>query len=97
MSQRIFLAGATGALGRCLAPMLIADGWQVVGTTRSASRQQMLHDMGVVPVVVDVFDRGRLEEAAVQARPDVVIHQLSDLPAGLDPDRMGDALVRNVR
>ncbi|CAG4925661.1 NAD-dependent epimerase/dehydratase family protein [Paraburkholderia saeva] len=97
MSKRIFLAGATGAIGRCLAPMLIADGWQVAGTTRSASKQQMLVDMGVEPVVVDVFDRAKLEAAVIGAGPDVVIHQLTDLPAGLDPDRMGEALVRNAR
>lgn len=97
MSQCIFLAGATGAIGRCLAPLLVADGWRVVGSTRSAAKEALLRGIGVEPVVVDVFDRAALEEAVVRVQPDIVIHQLTDLPTGLDPQQMSDALQRNAR
>jgi nucleoside-diphosphate-sugar epimerase len=97
MKKCIFLAGATGAIGRRLAPLLIADGWTVVGTTRSSAKQQVLRDLGVEPAVVDVFDSAALTTAVVLAKPEIVIHQLTDLPLGLDPAAMGDALVRNAR
>jgi nucleoside-diphosphate-sugar epimerase len=51
----------------------------------------------VQPVIVDVFDAQALERAVVQAQPAVVVHQLTDLPAGLDPARMADAIARNAR
>jgi nucleoside-diphosphate-sugar epimerase len=97
MNKCIFLAGATGAIGRRLAPMLIADGWRVIGTTRSAAKQPILRDMGVEPVIVDVFNSVALSDAVAQAKPQIVIHQLTDLPPGLEPAAMGDALVRNAR
>jgi nucleoside-diphosphate-sugar epimerase len=97
MSKCIFLAGATGAIGRCLAPLLVADGWRVVGTTRSAAREALLQGLGVQPAILDVFDRAALEQAVVQAEPEVIIHQLTDLPTGLDPDMVSDALKRNAR
>jgi nucleoside-diphosphate-sugar epimerase len=97
MNKCIFLAGATGAIGRRLAPMLIADGWTVVGTTRTAAKQQLLRDMGVEPAVVDVFNGEALNDVVAKVKPQIVIHQLTDLPAGLDPDKMSEALVRNAR
>jgi nucleoside-diphosphate-sugar epimerase len=78
-------------------PLLAADGWRVVGTTRSAEKADALRGLGVEPVVVDVFDAAGLRAAVAQARPSLVIHQLTDLPPGLDPARMGEALVRNAR
>jgi nucleoside-diphosphate-sugar epimerase len=59
MNKCIFLAGASGAIGQRLAPLLVADGWRVVGTTRSADKAPLLRAMGVDPVVVDVFDAPR--------------------------------------
>jgi nucleoside-diphosphate-sugar epimerase len=97
MSKRVFVAGAAGAIGRPLCRLLVADGWLVTGTTRSAEKTSALRDMGVEPVIVDAFDADRLRDAAVEAEPDVVVHQLTDLPPGLDPARMADALVRNAR
>jgi nucleoside-diphosphate-sugar epimerase len=97
MSRRIFLAGAAGAIGRPLCGLLLADGWQVKGTTRSAERAEELHALGVEPAVVDVFDATGLAEAMAAARPDVVMHQLTDLPFGLDPAKMSDARARNAR
>jgi uncharacterized protein YbjT (DUF2867 family) len=53
MAECLFLAGATGAIGRRLAPLFVAAGWRVVGTTRSPQRARMLRELGVEPVVVD--------------------------------------------
>ncbi len=94
---RIFLAGAGGAVGRPLCRLLIADGHHVVGTTRSADKAAMLSAMGVEAVIVDVFDAAALSRAVVAARPDVVIHQLTDLPPALNPALMPAALIRNAR
>ena len=97
MNQCIFLAGASGAIGRKLAPLLVANGWRVVGTTRSPEKSPMLRQMGVEPVVVDVFDASALRAAVAACKPEVVIHQLTDLPFALAADQMADALVRNAR
>ncbi len=97
MTRRLFLAGASGAIGRRLAPLLIADGWQVIGSTRSPEKAQLLREMGVEPVVVDVFDADALRGVMADARPEIVIHQLTDLPHALDPGKMAEALVRNAR
>ena len=95
--MRIFLAGATGAIGRRLTPLLVAAGHQVTGTTRSADKAAALKAQGAQAVVVDVFDRQALRDAVVAARAEVVIHQLTDLPQVLDPARRGEALVRNAK
>jgi nucleoside-diphosphate-sugar epimerase len=97
MSGTIFLVGAAGAIGSRLAPLLVADGWRVVGTTRSPDKAERLRALGVEPVIVDVFDAAALAAAVADAAPEVVIHQLTDLPAGLDPARMEEATRRNVR
>jgi nucleoside-diphosphate-sugar epimerase len=96
-NRKLFLAGAAGAIGKRLAPLLVQRGWQVVGTTRSADKAKVLAAAGVEPVIVDVFDARALERAVAQAQPAVVVHELTDLPAGLDPSRMGEAIARNAR
>ena len=95
--MKIFLAGATGVIGRRLTPLLVAAGHDVTGTTRSADKAAALKEQGAQAVVVDVFDRTALRDAVVQARPDVVIHRLTDLPQAFDPERRGEALRRNAR
>lgn len=95
--MKIFLAGATGAIGRRLVPLLLDAGHAVVGTTRSASKADALREAGADPVIVDVFDASALCAAVSAARPEIVIHQLTDLPRGLDPARMGEATQRNAR
>jgi nucleoside-diphosphate-sugar epimerase len=95
--MRIFLAGATGAIGKRLVPLLLEEGFQIVGTTRSPSRAENLRAAGVEPVVVDVFDRASLVRVAVAAHPDIVIQQLTDLPPGLDPSQMAEGTRRNAR
>lgn len=91
--MRVFVAGAAGAIGRMLVPMLIAEGHQVTGTTRSAERAAWLRDLGALPVTIDVMDAGQVRDALVSASPEVVIHQLTDLASGFDPA----SLERNAR
>jgi nucleoside-diphosphate-sugar epimerase len=95
--MRILLAGATGVIGSRLTPLLIAAGHEVVGTTRSADKAKALEEQGAQAVVVDVFERQALRDAAVTAKPEVVIHQLTDLPAVFDPARRAESLERNAR
>jgi len=95
--MKIFLAGATGVIGRRLTPLLIAAGHAVSGSSRSADKARMLKEQGAQAVVVDVFEAKALRDAVAAVRPDVVIHQLTDLPQVLDPARRGEALIRNAR
>src|SRR5215831_14402208 len=95
--MRIFLAGATGAIGRRLVPQLLGAGHHVVGTTRSPSKADALRPAGVEPIVLDVFDPTGLTDAVSAARPDIVMHQLTDLPPALDPSRMAEGTRRNAR
>jgi len=77
--------------------LLVTDGYVVTGTTRSREKIPALRELGVEPVVVDVFDADKLRAAVVKSKAEIVIHQLTDLPPGLDPAKMADALVRNAR
>jgi nucleoside-diphosphate-sugar epimerase len=97
MTKRVFLAGASGAIGRRLAPLLLANGWQVFGSTRSRDKADSLRHMGVEVIVIDVFDGAALSRVLSEARPEVVIHQLTDLPYALEAGEMTAALVRNAR
>jgi nucleoside-diphosphate-sugar epimerase len=83
--MRIFLAGASGVIGRRLVPLLLAAGHEVAGMTRSAESGERLRELGVEPVVCDVFDRESLERAVIGARPEVVVHQLTSLPKRINP------------
>jgi nucleoside-diphosphate-sugar epimerase len=96
-SAGIFLAGAGGAIGKRLCPLLLADGWRVFGTTRSPEKAAMLRALGVEPVVVDVFDAEALRQAVLASGACIVVHQLTDLPPGLDPKLMAAARERNAR
>jgi 2-alkyl-3-oxoalkanoate reductase len=80
--MRIFVAGATGAVGRHLVPLLVVNGHEVVGTTRSAGKVGDLRALGADSVVLDVLDAEAVGRALSEAAPDVVVHQataLSDL------------------
>ena len=78
-------------------PLLRAAGYEVTGTTRVASKAEELRAAGITPAVVDVYDRAALGAAMRAARPDVVVHQLTDLPPGLKAELMAEGLIRNAR
>jgi len=82
--MRVFVAGATGAIGRPLVPRLVAAGHEVTGMTRSEGRAGAIRAAGARAAVVDVFDRDRLTAAMTEAAPDVVVHELTSLPDRLD-------------
>ena len=77
--MKVFVAGATGTMGRRLVPLLVADGHEVVAMTRSPQQAAALHAAGAQHVVADALDRGAVVEAVRRARPEVVIHQLTGL------------------
>ena len=79
--MRVFLAGATAAIGKQLVPRLVEAGHEVHGMTRSESKQAMLHELGAVPVVADALDPDQVAEAVGMARPDVIVHQLTAIGA----------------
>ncbi|HEX3604129.1 MAG TPA: NAD(P)-dependent oxidoreductase [Steroidobacteraceae bacterium] len=95
--MKIFLAGATGAIGKRLVPLLVDAGHEVVGTTRSKSNCNALCAAGAEPVVVDVFDPAALSRVVAAARPAILVDQLTDLPHGLDPNQMAEGTRRNAR
>ena len=89
--MRVFLAGASGAVGRPLVRMLVEAGHEVVGTTRSEDRAAELRGDGAEAVVLDALDADALRTAVVDARPDAIVNQLTDLPREWSPQmRMGD-------
>ncbi len=86
--MKVFLAGATGVIGRQLLPMLLAAGHEVTGMTRSPSRAEGLRSAGADAVVCDAMDPDGVRAAVLAAAPDAVIHQLTALPPAIDPRRI---------
>ena len=93
--MRIFLAGAAGVIGRRLTPLLVLMGHEVTGTTRSAAKAGQIEASCGRPVVVDVFDAAALTRVMLEARPEIVIHQLTALPS--DPTQASGAAEANAR
>ncbi|WP_051191973.1 NAD-dependent epimerase/dehydratase family protein [Microbacterium luticocti] len=93
--MRVFVAGATGVIGRRLVPLLIAAGHEVAGLTRTPAHAEGLRAAGATPVVCDAFDADALTAAVVQLAPDVVVHELTDLPD--DPARIDAFRERHAR
>jgi nucleoside-diphosphate-sugar epimerase len=75
--MRVFVAGATGAIGQQLVPRLVEAGHEVQGMTRSTAKQPMLEALGAVPVVADALDPDQVAEAVARAKPEVIVHQLT--------------------
>lgn len=77
--MKIFIAGASGAIGSQMVPQLVARGHEVVGTTRSAAKTGALRALGAEPVVVDALDPEAVADAVAKAEPEVIVHQLTAL------------------
>lgn len=82
--MRVFVAGATGVIGIRLVPLLVGAGHEVAGMTRSPGKASVIAALGATPVVCDVFDAVALCDAVVGFAPDLVMHQLTDLPDRAD-------------
>ena len=82
--MKVFVAGATGALGRNLLPQLTAAGHEVTGLTRTASKQDLVRSLGARPVVGDALDPDAVARALAEAEPDVIVHQLTALSESID-------------
>jgi nucleoside-diphosphate-sugar epimerase len=99
--MKVFIAGATGVLGRQLVPQLVARGHEVVGMTRSASKQQLVRDLGARPVVADALDPDAVAQAIASAEPEVIVHQLTALAGEMSaremrhPDRSASFTMTN--
>ena len=99
--MKIFVAGATGVLGRALVPRLVAGGHEVFGMTRSASKQDLLSGLGARAVVADALDAGAVAQAVESAGPEVIVHQLTALSGKLSardmrhPERSSMATTTN--
>lgn len=93
--MRVFLAGATGVIGTRLLALLGDAGHEVAGMTRSPSKAPTIAALGATPVACDVFDTVALVDAVVSFAPDLVVHQLTDLPDHFD--QIPDYASRNNR
>ncbi len=99
--MNVFVAGATGVLGRQLVPQLVARGHAVVGMTRSASKQDLVRGLGARPVVADALDPDAVAQAVASAEPEVIVHQLTALSGKMSirdarhPDRSPMAKMTN--
>ena len=97
MSRKVFVAGASGVIGKALLKLLVAADYSVYGATRRAEKVKDIEATGATAVVVDVYDAERLNEELVLIQPWAVIHQLTDLPRGLSPELMAKAVENNAR
>ena len=95
--MKVFVAGASGAIGRPLVRQLLAAGHEVTGMTRREEKAQAIRAAGAKAVVCDVFDAATLEGAVREAAPEVVVHELTALPPRLDPKAKDDPLAPTNR
>src|ERR1035438_10149637 len=82
--MKVFLAGATGAIGSRLVPVLVRAGHRVVGTTRTPTKADLLRAAGAQAVVLDALNPDSVMNVIQSAKPDVIIHQLTAIPARLN-------------
>jgi 2-alkyl-3-oxoalkanoate reductase len=95
--MRVFVAGATGAIGQRLVPLLVDAGHEVVGSTRTPSKTDGLRVVGATPVVMDGHDGKAIRQAVLEARPDVVVHQMTSLSNELDLQRFAESFAETNR
>jgi nucleoside-diphosphate-sugar epimerase len=99
--MKVFVAGASGVLGRALLPQLVARGHEVVGMTRSASKQDLVRGLGARPVVADALDPDAVAQVVASAEPEVIVHELTALSGRVSardarrPDRSFAATMTN--
>src|SRR5438045_9389897 len=84
-TMKVFVAGGTGAIGQKLVPQLLSAGHDVVATSRSPKGAESIRAMGAEPAVVDGLDEQGMVDAVLQARPEVVIHQMTALAGNPAP------------
>lgn len=96
MPCKILLAGAAGVIGRQLSPLLAQAGYEVFGTTRKPERCDFLAACGVQPVLADMLDKNAVESLMARVKPHIIINQLTDLPANLEPSAMAEGRIRNA-
>ena len=82
--MKVFVAGATGALGKILVPQLVRGGHEVVGLTRTPSKRDLVRSLGARPAVADALDPDAVARAVAEAEPEVIVHQLTALSASID-------------
>ena len=95
--MKVLVAGATGAIGRQLLPLLVEARHQVSAITRSEEKADGLRALAAEPIVCDVFDRAKLAAAVGLIKPEAVIHQLTDLPKEFDLEALKASYPRNNR
>jgi nucleoside-diphosphate-sugar epimerase len=99
--MKVFVAGATGVLGRTLIPQLVQRGHEVVGMTRSASKQDLVRSLGALPAVADALDPDAVAQAVASAGPEVIVHELTALSGKMSirdarhPERFAGAIMTN--
>jgi nucleoside-diphosphate-sugar epimerase len=82
--MRVFVAGATGTIGKQLMPRLVAAGHEIVGMTSKESNRGLVGELGATPVVADALDPDQVAEAVGRANPEVIVHQLTAIPRSID-------------
>ncbi len=95
--MRVFVAGGTGALGKRLLPLLIAEEHEVIALVRSAARTGMVEALGAKAAIADALNQDELAQRVENARPDVIIHQLTAIPAALDFRKLDEAFATTNR
>jgi nucleoside-diphosphate-sugar epimerase len=97
INEKIFVAGSTGAVGRVLCQLLVQAGYRVFGMTRKKEKSELLQSLNVEPVIMDVYDQDNLSKSLRKIEPNVVFHQLTDLPFGLPKEKMTQGRIDNEK
>jgi nucleoside-diphosphate-sugar epimerase len=95
--MKIFVAGASGAIGARLVPALVRHGHEVVGTTRTPAKTERLRQLGAEPVLMDALDEVAVKDAVAAASPEVVVHELTDIPDTIDPRKLDEQFAATNR
>ena len=95
--MRVFVAGATGVVGRQLVPQLVHSGHEVIGMTSKPEKSELVAELGATPVVADALDAESVGVAVSEASPDAIVHQMTDLARGINPRRQAEALAPTNR